>query len=177
MKTILILSMTLFVLACSKTTLLSQSTEQPSAVEFIAHEHFTTPSDSDYSFYYDEYRQVFAINAGNPKLRDRFIRATKKLDSNFIGGEYLLTLNTITEEDGESSYQVFVNDELIATVTNPETHKAFKLVQLQIGKTELKAGDVLTIAANAVTNGKIPEGDGTAYARGRWQSLLLTPVQ
>lgn len=37
------------------------------------------------------------------------------------------------------------------------------------------ANDEIAIESNSHTNGLIPEGDGTAWARGRWSELSIKP--
>lgn len=138
------------------------------AVTFNANAHFSKDNLSGESFYFDKYRKVLAINAGDVNLRDKYIQSTMVLGKDFVKGEYSIELSTITEVDGESSYKVLVNNRLISKVINPETTLDFEPVQHKIGVSKLKAGDIIVVAAKAVTNGNIPEGDETAYARGRW---------
>ncbi|WP_017445553.1 hypothetical protein [Gayadomonas joobiniege] len=135
---------------------------------------FNIQNGTDKQFYFDKYRKALAINAGNPKLRDVYISASKTLDKSFPTGHYRIHLSTITEVDGESSYRFYKNNELLATVFNPPTKLEFEKVHHDLGRFNLAPGDIVKVSANAVTNGKIPEGDITAYARGRWVSLTLT---
>lgn len=143
----------------------------------LAAADFNLQNGTDKTFYFDKYRKALAINAGNSQLRDVFISANKTLGQSFPAGKYRVQLTSITEEDGESSYRIYKNKQLIQTVTNPETQLSFETVTHKLGTFEFNAGDVITVEANAVTNGKIPEGDITAYARGRWLSLTLFPSQ
>ena len=80
---------------------------------------------------------------------------------------------TLGEVDGESSYRVFLNNELIAQVTNKETSIDYQENYFQLGPLTLKPDDILRVEAKAVTNGKIPENGGTAFARGRWRGIIL----
>jgi hypothetical protein len=41
----------------------------------------------------------------------------------------------------------------------------------------LSPGDIIEIQSNPHTNGLIPEGESTAFARGRWRSVGFMPSQ
>lgn len=93
-----------------------------------------------------------------------------------LSGEYNLTLNTLTETDGESEYIIFVNDVLIGSFTNPETDEDFKPAYHIFENVKLEQGDVIKVEFNSTANGKVPEGDGFAFSRGRWTNIELTPT-
>lgn len=129
------------------------------------------------SFYLDKARGVLAVNAGNPAMRNKFISATYKVKHNWTGRKFNLQLVTLTELDGESEYKVLLNGKVLAEVKNPETNVDYQEALFDIGLVELSKGDKIVIQSNAVTNGKIPEGDITAFSRGRWRGLVLQPVE
>ena len=82
-------------------------------------------------------------------------------------------LVTLGETDGESPYQVLLNGNEIGSFTNSETSIDYRENYFDLGSLTLKPGDIISVKAKAVTNGKIPENDGTAYARGRWRGLVF----
>ena len=87
--------------------------------------------------------------------------------------EYTLTLVTLTEVDGESTYQVFCDDKLLSQFTNPRVETDYQEVRFPIRGVNISGCKTLGVASNAHTNGLIPEGKGTAYARGRWRHITL----
>ncbi|GAA4236458.1 hypothetical protein GCM10022291_20830 [Postechiella marina] len=155
---------------------LSKKTEKvaSTAITLKALRDFEVDKTSDATYYAEDKRGTLAINAGNKNQRDKFARAK----SVFLGetGYYSAVLNTIAENDGESVYTVYINNEKLKTVKNQEVPDSFKKVDLALGKIYLKANDTLKISSKTATNGKIPEYDETAWSRGRWHAISLTPV-
>ncbi|WP_248722827.1 hypothetical protein [Seonamhaeicola sp. ML3] len=135
---------------------------------------FKIDTTQEASYYQEKKRGTLAINAANVEFRDKWAGATHTFNGKT--GYYSAEIETITENDGESVYQFYVNNKILKSLGNPETSESFMAVTLKIGKVFLKTGDQITITSKAVTNGKIPEKGGTAWSRGRWKSLKLTPV-
>ena len=125
----------------------------------------------------DAWRQVLSINAGVPAYRDKFARAEKVYDGET--GTFDLTIVTLTEFDGECVYRLLVDGEVVATFTNPRVDKEgdFKECRHTWKGIELKSGAKLAVESNTASNDLIPEGDGFAWARGRWTQLELSPVK
>ena len=123
--------------------------------------------------YYSEEpdRPSLAINAANEAYRDVFARAEVVYD----GGEGVhdFTLVGLAELDGEAEYRIFVNDVLVGEATNPEVTVDYTVVRHTFENINVPNGATLAVESLANTNGKIPEGDGTAFARGRWTALEL----
>lgn len=123
--------------------------------------------------YYSEEpdRPALAINAANEAYRDVFARAEVVYD----GGEGVhdFTLVGLAELDGEAEYRIFVNDVLVGEATNPEVTVDYTVVRHTFENINVPNGATLAVESLANTNGKIPEGDGTAFARGRWTALEL----
>ncbi|MEL6894861.1 MAG: DUF5060 domain-containing protein, partial [Planctomycetota bacterium] len=119
--------------------------------------------------YKDSARKAWAINA--QRFRDQYAAA----ETSFPGspGTYDVVLTTLTETDGESSYRFKVGGKLIGTVKNDATAKDYKPQNHRFKNVTLNIDDVLRIEFNSASNGKIPEGDGFAYARGRWTTLTI----
>lgn len=132
-----------------------------------------TKSDSQVVFYKDHKNKALAIDASNKDYRDKFASAITKFDG--LGGLYKTIFVTSAENDGESQYVIYKNGTAIDTIVNPEVKESFKVVRHDLGISNFNTNDIIQIASKAVTNGKIPENDGTAWSRGRWNSLSLIP--
>lgn len=132
------------------------------------------PVDGSVPYYVDKRNQVLAINAVHKEYRDTFSAASMHFQGK--PGKYRISLITLTETDGESVYRVSATGNLLGTFTNPETTTDYGEVVFDCGVVELANKDELKVEFNAVTNGKIPENDETAYSRGRWRGLILTSV-
>lgn len=94
-------------------------------------------------------------------------------------GLYQLTLATLTENDGESSYRININQRPVGSISqNPRQPPDAGMTRVThtFSATWINPGDAIKVLASIHTNGLIPEGDGTAYSRGRWSELTLTPV-
>ncbi|MEM0915525.1 MAG: hypothetical protein AAGB29_09580 [Planctomycetota bacterium] len=152
------------------------ATTQPQALTLAAVEDFPDIEAGDAPYYVDKWRKALAINAGNANLRDKWAKATTAFDG--TAGDYDVTLTTITEFDGECIYRVYVNDELVAEVQNPRVDKDLDMKPHAhaLPKITLAPDDTIAVASICHSNDLIPEGDGYAWARGRWTTLELTPA-
>ncbi len=90
-------------------------------------------------------------------------------------GRFILQLTAVAEEDGESTYHIIVNGRTLERRQNPPVLEKRVPVHHRWGPLALEPGDRIRIVFAGATNGKIPERDGTAWARGRWRSLSITP--
>ncbi len=126
-------------------------------------------------YYKDEARKALAINAARQWKRDEFASATTIFDG--IQNVYDIRLTTLAEFDGECIYRVLVNDKEVGTFINASVHEDddYKPIKAVFRDIRLSAGDKITVESNSHTNGLIPEGDGTAWARGRWTELACIP--
>jgi hypothetical protein len=135
-------------------------------IELVGIKDFSTEVKGYVPYYVDKER--LAINAVQYKNEYAAAQTVFKGKS----GKYDLALQTLTETDGESTYRVKVNNKLIGEYKNPGGED-----YVVAGKTwkgvPLKQGDVIQVESVAHSNGKIPEGDGFAYSRGRWTKLTL----
>lgn len=142
-------------------------------LEFKAMSDFSIQQSDKVVYYIDKRNKVLGINAANKKYRNEYAAARLKFKG--ASGVYQLQLNTITENDGESDYVIKVNGSVVGKVKNEETEKSFERLNTEIGLIYLEENDVIEVSSRAVTNGKIPEKDETAWSRGRWESLVLNP--
>lgn len=88
-------------------------------------------------------------------------------------GVYNLRLTSLLETDGESFYSLFVNGVKINEFQNPETRIDYLPHYFHFSNVSLKKGDTLKITFRNHSNGKIPEGDGFAFARARWTEIAF----
>lgn len=128
-----------------------------------------TPSGEFVKGYLDENQKAMAINAA--VHQGKFAAAECKYTGD--PGTYNLVLTSLAETDGESSYRLIVSGQKIGEVKNPATTTDYKVIKHSFKKVELKIDDTIRIEFNTASNGEIPEGDGFAFARGRWQSLAI----
>ena len=144
------------------------------AVVLSALNTFEVDHAAEAKYYKETKKGTLAINASKKEQRNKFASATTIFKGET--GYYSAVLNTIAENDGESVYTIHINKDMLKTVKNLEVPNTFKKTDLELGKIYLKTNDVIKISSKAATNGKIPEHDETAWSRGRWSGLSLTPV-
>ncbi len=142
---------------------------------YAATDDFPTINSGAVTYYKDTARTSLAIDASILANRDKFARAVRSFDG--VAGTYAVRITTLVEEDGESTYRLLVNGSVAATYQNPGIGAGSPLDltptnHLWSGIT-LQPGDQIAVESNTHTNGLIPENGGTAWARGRWQSLEL----
>ncbi|RDV25435.1 hypothetical protein DXV75_09015 [Alteromonas aestuariivivens] len=145
-----------------------------------AAELFEPDPQHAFALYHDKNRDVMAVNAVKPDARDKFFRWNFTVPTPEKGNNRKRSVTyanaqlvTLAEIDGESKYRVWLNNQLLAEVQNPETNTDYQEIYFPLGELTLAPGDVLSVESMAVTNGKIPENGGTAFARGRWRGLVL----
>lgn len=128
--------------------------------------------------YIDKNRKAIAINA--VKFKNEYAAVNYPFHGE--SGTYNLELRTLAELDGESKYRIAINGQLLeGTKTNPRifgTGIADYAPAIHVWKTvKLEKGDVIRVECSSETNGKIPEGDITAYSRGRFTGIKLIVVE
>lgn len=127
----------------------------------------------DAIFYRDELNGVLAIDASNLNNRNKYAHASTVFKGET--GLYKASFVTMAENDGESIYLMKINGSVLDTITNPETTEAFEAIHHDLDKVYLYKNDIIQISSKAVTNGKIPENNETAWSRERWNALTLIP--
>ncbi len=131
-------------------------------------------NETNTTYYYEDLQNgVLAIDASNKVMRNGFGSAITRFKGK--SGVYKMNFVSVAENDGESNYIIKINGEPQDTIINPETSDTFKIVRHQLNTIYLHHNDIIEIQSNAVTNGKIPENNETAWSRGRWSSLILIP--
>jgi hypothetical protein len=132
--------------------------------------------DAGIAPYYSEApaRLSLAINAADESCRNLFARAEVVYDGN--EGIHDITIVVLAELDGEADYRLLVNGVLVGTATHPEVSVDYTVARHTFPDIIIPVGAVLGVESLANTNGNIPEGDGTAFARGRWTALELAEI-
>jgi hypothetical protein len=123
--------------------------------------------------YIDTNTQSLAIDAVHYK--DVFSSASYQ----YLGksGIFKVELTALTELDGESQYQLSVNKNAYTLKTNPSTSVDYAPFVHQWNNVQINKGDILQVAFSSTTNGLIPEGDITAFSRGRWTKVTLICIE
>lgn len=119
--------------------------------------------------YFHKEKQALAVNP------IKFPAGTAVVEKEFDGedGKYKIRLTSLLETDGESFYAVFINDKKIKEFQNPETEKDYMPNNFYFDEVKIKKGDKIKITFKNHSNGKIPEGNGFAFARARWTELVF----
>ncbi len=117
--------------------------------------------------YIDIPRSAMAINAAQHK--DKFAAVAQAFSGE--DGTYDITITTLTEIDGESTYSVKVGGVLVGTYENPSTTVDYAPSTKTWTGVPVQNGDLIQVEFSSHTNGQIPEEGGTAYSRGRWTQL------
>lgn len=158
-------------------TSLSQTASQEipanGVVVWNAIKDFKDIGSGNLKFYRNKKFDALAINAASVSMREKFMTASRKFD--LPSGTYAVRLTTLTEEDGESTYRLMVNQNEVATFTNPHigpgSDRDLEPHQHVFENIKIENGDTISVQANTHTNGEIPEKGGTAWSRGRWRQI------
>lgn len=144
------------------------------SIELQAISDFTNRESGAVPYYLDiaGQRDVLAINAAIPEYRNKFARA----EHEFIGPEgiYDITINAMGEIDGDGTYRLLINGIVQGVAVNPPVSVDYTIIEHTFPGIALSTETVIGVESNAVSNDTIPEGDGYAFARGRWRSVVLS---
>ncbi len=91
----------------------------------------------------------------------------------FENGMYDLLFVGVGENDGQSTYQVLVNDKEVGKFTVPLSKSSFEEAIQYVDLWEnidMKKGDKITVIS------KVGSNDGKEYSRGRWGGLIFAPM-
>lgn len=120
--------------------------------------------------YYHKGKKAMAINS--VKYPDQWSAA--EMIFPMETGIYNLNFTSLLETDGESSYKVFVDEEKVGEFQNIATDQDYLPYSQNWKKIELNKGSIIRVEFISHSNGKVPEGNGFAYSRGRWTGLTFT---
>lgn len=141
--------------------------------ELQAISDFTNRDSGAVPYYLEIERNSLAINAANPDYRNLFARA----EHEYLGpdGLYDITIHALGEIDGDGTYRLSVNDIVQGVSVNPPVTEDYTVIEHTFTGIALTAPVTIAIESNAVSNNMIPEGDGYAFARGRWRAVTIEP--
>ena len=147
---------------------------QSTDIELLAIKDFRNFDSGEVPYYLDIAgdRNVLAINAADPNYRNKFARA----EHEFTGadGIYDITINAMGEIDGDGTYRLLINGVVQGVSVNSPVTTDYTIIEHTFQGIALTAPDIIGVESNAVSNDKIPEGDGFAFARGRWKSVTIS---
>jgi len=128
-------------------------------------------SDGFAPAYKDGGHNALAINPDSYK--DKFAAA----ETTFTGksGTYNITLTTLAETDGESTYKLLIDDRRIGQFTNPKTSQDYRQTLKTWNNVLVEKGAKIRVEFNSATNSQARQGSRKAYSRGRWTTLALIP--
>lgn len=143
------------------------------AIDLQAISDFTNLNSGEVPYYLDIAgdRNALAINAADPSHRNKFARA----EHEYIGadGLYDITINALGEIDGDGTYRLLINGVVQGVSVNAPVNVDYTVIKHRFQGIALIARDIIAVESNAVSNDTIPEGDGFAFARGRWRSVTI----
>jgi len=123
-------------------------------------------------FYTDSGHNALAINAG--RYKDKFAAAQSMFEG--LSGTFDVTLTTMTETDGESTYRLSIGGKPVGTFTNPRTDEDYAAAEHTWKKVKVDKGDTIRVEFNTASNRKKAQGNSFGYSRGRWTKLEFTPA-
>ncbi len=143
------------------------------SVVLRAIEHFKIAAGGGFvGAYKDNGHNALAINPDDHK--DKFAAA----EATFTGkaGKYDVTLTTMAETDGESTYKLIIDGKLVGQFTNPKTAQDYKPTLKTWNDVTVGKNAGIRVEFNSATNSTTQQGSRKGYSRGRWQSLTFTPA-
>ena len=122
--------------------------------------------------YQDNARGALAIDAS--QYKDQFAAAR----GTFNGPEalYDITVTTLLETDGESTYRLRINGNLVGEFSNIRTGTDYVPYFQTFRGISVPANAQIQIEFSSHSNGLIAEGDDFAYSRGRWTQVAFDCV-
>lgn len=119
--------------------------------------------------------QALAINAAIESYRGEFARATLVFEE--TAGTYDVTITALGETDGDGEFRFLVDGVVVGNAINEPATEDYGEQQHTFENISIPSGALIGVESVAVSNGLIPEGDGYAYARGRWTTLTIKEVE
>ncbi|QVY66254.1 hypothetical protein [Polaribacter sp. Q13] len=123
--------------------------------------------------YKDEHRKAMAIDA----VHYKGVYAASKVQLTAPKGVYDITLTSLSEIDGESSYRLKVNSKIIGETQNTKTEIDYKKQTYTFKNIKLEGVSDIQVEFNSHSNGKIPEDNAFAFSRGRWTELKFHCIE
>ncbi|MCG8526502.1 MAG: hypothetical protein MI748_08995 [Opitutales bacterium] len=158
---------------------LGAANDELRALTYSSVEDFTPVLDDlRFTEYYSEVKETDTEKHGVAIDTVQFFDQPAAASVLFSGepGFYKLVLHAVAEEDGESEYEILINNVSVGKFKNPEVEEKRVLIEHDYGEFEFSVGDEISVVFKSHSNFKIPEGEGYAWARGRWRRLVLQPI-
>ena len=116
--------------------------------------------------YRDEGHGALAINPSQHKNK----WAAARTEFHGPAGAYRVTLMTIAENDGESTYRLVVNGKRVGSFTNPKVESSYEPKEATWEGVQVAPGDTIQVEFNTATN------EANGWSRGRWTKLRFEPM-
>lgn len=119
------------------------------------------------NFYKEKNNKWLAINPNEYK------EAITSMPFPFENGKYIVSFLAVGENDGSSSFIVYINNKQIIDFTPPLSKEMFEegaRYNTQVKNIQVNKGDTIKVFA------KIGSSDGKEYSRGRWAGVSFLPV-
>ena len=138
---------------------------------------------SDWTLNVPGYKAVGSIDGGRNAVQintvqqptDEWAAATGTFKGE--AGTYDVVFTSLQETDGECSYKVYVDDNMIIDFTNPRIHGTafpdYTPYLVGVRDIVLQENSALKVEYLSNSNGLVPEGNAYGYARARWRSLTF----
>ena len=152
----------------SNTPGIANSTNNTQKIILSSVNDFTIISVNGFVPYYkDSNKGALAIDSNNKNNQNKF--AAAKTTFNGTSGLFNITINTLTEKDGESTYNVKVNNKLVGTFKNPATLNDYQKAAKTFSNIIINKGDTIQVESNTNKNNKYND-----WSRGRWTNIEIT---
>ncbi|WP_371193817.1 hypothetical protein [Glaciecola sp. SC05] len=139
---------------------------------FFAASDFAASTTNKVSLYPLAKYDALAINTANAKDQNTFAYAQVQIDRRDAGTRKL-TLVALGQPDAISRFKVLLNNTEIARFTAEKTNQRMQELYFEVDKVALKKGDVITVAAMAVTDSQQAENESPSVG-GLWRALVLS---
>lgn len=122
--------------------------------------------------YFDKGRNAYAINTVK-QATDEWAAATCTFQQK--SGTYEVIFTSLLETDGECSYKLFIDNEMVLSFKNPRIYgtdkKEYAPHEINVEKVKIDKGAEIRVEFLSNSNGLVPEGDAYGYARARWREI------
>lgn len=136
---------------------------------------FTDTNAGEVPYYRHNSVNALAINAAIEANRNKLARATLVFEE--ATGTYDVTITSLGEIDGDGTFQFLVDGVVVGSAVNFPTTEDYSEQQHTFENINIPQGALIGVESTAVSNDTVPEGDGFAYARGRWTKLTIVDVE
>ncbi|MEM9338521.1 MAG: Ig-like domain-containing protein [Bacteroidota bacterium] len=119
--------------------------------------------------YKDSSNQAIAVDAS--QFHDVFGAARYTYSG--VTGYFDITITSLTESAGESTYKLKIADEYIGTFQNPVAATDFEAYTYTFSDVLVRNGNTIQIESNTHSNETVPEGGGFAFSHGRWKAISM----